>query len=54
MSVRESHPEIGALWQIGQALVRKDPPAVHTALAQPDWPAEIKPYVENLKGEKID
>uniref|UniRef100_A0A023FV03 COP9 signalosome complex subunit 8 n=1 Tax=Amblyomma parvum TaxID=251391 RepID=A0A023FV03_AMBPA len=48
--IKQSHPELGNIWKVGQALWYKDFPAIYTGLAQ-EWPDDIKPIMQEL-GER--
>uniref|UniRef100_A0A0C9S0W8 Putative cop9 signalosome subunit csn8 n=1 Tax=Amblyomma americanum TaxID=6943 RepID=A0A0C9S0W8_AMBAM len=45
--IKQSHPELGNIWKVGQALWYKDFPAIYTGLAQ-EWPDDIKPIMQEL------
>lgn len=47
---KQSHPEIGSLWKVGQGLWYGDFPAVYAGLNQ-EWPDYIGPLVQEL-GER--
>ena len=49
--VKKESPALQSIWSVGQALFRRDPPAVHAALAKEDWPPQYQDYINNLKGK---
>jgi COP9 signalosome complex subunit 8 len=48
---KAASPELARIWEVGKALFRRDPPAVHAALLTTEWSAQTLQYVNRLRGE---
>ncbi|XP_077500779.1 COP9 signalosome complex subunit 8-like isoform X2 [Amblyomma americanum] len=45
--IKQSHLDLGQIWKVGQAMWKKNFPAVHAALSQ-EWPDDLKPIMQEL------
>ncbi|XP_074272688.1 COP9 signalosome complex subunit 8-like [Silene latifolia] len=50
VAVKESQPEVIAVWNIGQKLWTKDYAAVYQALSAFNWSSQIQPFVTAFSG----
>lgn len=47
-AVKESQPEVGAVWKIGQRLWTRDYAGVHEAIHEPNWSADVQEFVASF------
>lgn len=51
--IKESRPEVMAVWKIGQRLWTRDYPGVYVAVREFEWSSEVVDIVNAFEGEEI-
>ena len=50
MSVKSEHAELAKIWEVGQALWRRETPKVFSTIESYTWSDDIKSLVDAIKG----